>query len=53
VREDGIKNIDLSLFKEIPFVEPRRVEFRAEAFNLFNTPRFGLPGQGWAAVTSV
>ena len=43
VRGDGTKNLDLSLFKEFPFMESRRLEFRAEAFNLTNTPQFELP----------
>ncbi len=44
VRGDGDQNFDASLFKEFPFSEEKRLEFRAEAFNLFNTPQFGFPG---------
>ena len=47
VRGDGPANIDFSLFKQFPFLESRRVEFRAEAFNLTNTPQFDLPGQAF------
>jgi hypothetical protein len=43
VRNDGIRNYDLSLFKMFAPVERLRVQFRAEALNAFNTPRFGSP----------
>jgi hypothetical protein len=38
-------NTDFSLIKHfaLPFHEAARVDFRAEAFNLFNHPQFGLP----------
>ena len=36
-------NVDFSLFKNFLFRETWNVELRAEAFNLFNTPQFGLP----------
>ena len=36
--------LDFSLFKEFPFKEKYRVEFRAESFNLSNTPNFSNPG---------
>ncbi len=39
----GTKQLDLSLFKQFPFMEKRRVEFRAEAFNALNTPQFNNP----------
>ncbi|HUS05526.1 MAG TPA: carboxypeptidase regulatory-like domain-containing protein [Bryobacteraceae bacterium] len=39
----GTKQLDLSLFKSFRFAEQRRVEFRAEAFNAFNTPQFNNP----------
>jgi hypothetical protein len=37
-------NFDFSLFKDFRVSEQRTVQFRAEVFNLFNTPQFGLPG---------
>jgi hypothetical protein len=43
IRNDGIKNFDLSLFKQFAPVERMRVQFRVEALNAFNTPRFGSP----------
>ncbi|MEP7365757.1 MAG: carboxypeptidase regulatory-like domain-containing protein [Acidobacteriota bacterium] len=39
----GTKQLDFSLFKKFPFGEARRLEFRAEFFNLFNTPQFNNP----------
>jgi hypothetical protein len=36
-------NLDFSLIKNIPLHEKVRLQFRAEAFNLTNTPVFGLP----------
>jgi hypothetical protein len=37
-------DVDLSIFRQFPFGETRRFEFRAEAFNLFNNVVFGQPG---------
>jgi len=36
-------NLDFSIIKNFPFSESTRLQFRAEAFNLTNTPVFGLP----------
>ena len=43
LRGPGTKQLDVSLFKSFPFLERRRVEFRAEAFNIMNTPQFNNP----------
>jgi hypothetical protein len=43
VRGPGIEDVDVSLFKYFNIDETRRVQFRAECFNLFNHPNFGLP----------
>ena len=43
VRGPGIEDVDLSLFKDINISESKRLQFRAECFNLFNHPNFGLP----------
>ncbi len=43
IRNDGVKNFDLSLFKQFAPLEKMRVQFRVEALNAFNTPRFGSP----------
>lgn len=45
LRSDGLVNIDLSLLKNIPFGEQRKLQFRAESFNFTNTPTFGVPGR--------
>jgi Carboxypeptidase regulatory-like domain/TonB dependent receptor len=51
LRGPGSKNLDASLFKAIPLGEARRLEFRAEAFNLTNTPTFTLPSARSAVLT--
>jgi len=45
VRSDGIHNFDFALFKNTTFGPDGRLglQFRAEFFNLFNTPQFGTP----------
>jgi hypothetical protein len=40
VEGPSLKNIDLSLLKSIPIHESKRMEFRAEFFNLPNHPNF-------------
>ncbi len=42
----GTVSTDLSLQRnfKLPLGESGRLEFRGEAFNLFNTPQFGTPG---------
>jgi hypothetical protein len=44
MRQARYWNLDASVFKQFPLGETRRFEFRAEAFNLFNTVIFGRPG---------
>jgi hypothetical protein len=34
-------NVDFSIFKDFQFSEAKLLQFRAEFFNLFNTPQFG------------
>ncbi len=43
VRVDGARHFDLSLFKEFALAERFKLQFRAEALNAFNTPRFSGP----------
>lgn len=43
LRGPGFVNYDLSLVKNLRFSEKYRIEFRAEAYNLTNTPRWGNP----------
>jgi Carboxypeptidase regulatory-like domain/TonB-dependent Receptor Plug Domain len=38
------RKLDLSLFRQIALVEKSRLEIRAEAFNITNTPSFSAPG---------
>jgi hypothetical protein len=39
----GRVNFDMSLFKDFQIREQVKMQFRAESFNIFNTPQFGLP----------
>jgi hypothetical protein len=43
LRSDRFKNLDLSLFKQFPITESKRLEFRFETFNLTNTPVWNVP----------
>jgi hypothetical protein len=42
-RGPGFSNLDSSIFKDFTLTELLRLQFRAEAFNTFNTPQFGQP----------
>jgi Carboxypeptidase regulatory-like domain len=52
----GLANVDLSGIKNIPIRDNWKVQFRAEAFNLFNHPQFAPPdtslGDGTTGVIS-
>jgi hypothetical protein len=43
LRSHGVRNFDLSLFKEFQPREKLRVQFRVEALNAFNTVQFSAP----------
>ena len=51
LRGPGSRNLDLSMFKEFRTSEKTLLQFRAEAFNLSNTPTFTLPTAVSAALT--
>jgi hypothetical protein len=51
VRGPGWKTFDLSLQKSFPIMEKRGLEFRAEMFNLTNTPQFGVPQRSASSAT--
>jgi len=42
-----LRNVDFSVFKEFPFTERFKAQFRGEFFNLFNTPQFNFPDSGF------
>jgi outer membrane receptor protein involved in Fe transport len=43
LRGPGLATIDMSLFRKFGISEGIELEFRTEAFNLFNTPQYGTP----------
>lgn len=43
LRSDALQNYDLSFFREDRIRENIKLQFRAEFFNAFNHPTFGLP----------
>jgi len=49
LRDDGTREIDVSLMKNTRLREKLHLQFRAEAFNLTNAPRFAPPGQSFGA----
>ena len=51
LRQPGIANWDLSLYKSVPIHEKAALEFRVEAFNLFNRVQFGSPVQTLGSAT--
>lgn len=57
VRGPSLRNLDLGLIKRTSLREPLNVEFRAEIFNLTNTPPLGNPNTilgtpGFGTITS-
>jgi len=40
----GINNFDFAVYKDFIFTEAKRLQFRAEFFNIFNHPIFANPG---------
>src|SRR5581483_5441327 len=48
-RGPAVYNWDFSLFKKFRVRERHEFQFRAEFFNIFNTPQFNLPGSSIAS----
>lgn len=46
LRTPGIANWDMALFKNFPVYENMTLNFRVEAFNLFNRVQFATPRHG-------
>ncbi|MGH7247749.1 MAG: hypothetical protein ACREH9_06550, partial [Pseudomonadota bacterium] len=40
----GLTNVDFAILRSFQILEKYRLQFRAEAFNLNNTPQFTPPG---------
>jgi outer membrane receptor protein involved in Fe transport len=51
IASDGVFNLDFSTFKNFTIQEKYKFQFRAEAFNLTNTPTFEVPGTTFATPT--
>ncbi|HTZ49923.1 MAG TPA: carboxypeptidase regulatory-like domain-containing protein [Verrucomicrobiae bacterium] len=51
LRGPGYVNFDVVFQKAFPIHESQQLLFRAEFFNIFNHPNFGLPGAGIAPTT--
>ncbi len=50
-RGPGTENLDFSVFRNFAFAERYMLQFRAESFNLTNTPAFFLPSANSASLT--
>ena len=51
LRVPGLDNWDITLEKNFPWGEKRRVQFRAEFYNAFNTPYFHAPNATFGSST--
>ena len=51
VASDGVENVDFSVFKDFRIKEKYTLQFRAEAFNVANTPVFDTPGNNVQSTT--
>ena len=49
----GFHRLDFSAFKEFPFHDRFRFQFRAEMFNILNHPNFNAPGFGGNGVVAI
>jgi len=48
-RGSGVRNLDLSIFKNVQVTERFKVQLRGEFFNFTNTPRFGNPNTSYGS----
>jgi hypothetical protein len=48
----GVNQFDVGLQKTMDITESQRIAFRAEFFNLFNRPHFGLPASNVSAASA-
>jgi hypothetical protein len=48
----GTQTVDVSLSRTFPIANRFRVQFRADAFNLLNTPQFGFPNANIGSPTA-
>ena len=51
VRGPGVTNLDASIFRDFPITERFKLQFRAESFNVSNTPAFHNPGATASSAT--
>jgi hypothetical protein len=51
LRGPGLVNLDASVFRDFRLTERFRLQFRAEAFNVSNTPAFSNPGATVSSMT--
>ena len=51
VRGPAMHNLDFALLKNTQLMERLNMDFQAQAFNLTNTPHFGLPGTNLSTPT--
>ncbi len=47
-RAPAARNADFSVFKDFPFTERFRLQFRAESFNIANTAQYATPDSNYA-----
>jgi len=52
LRAPGVANYDMSIFRNVPIHDRLKVEFRFEAFNVFNRVQFGAPDTTTGAITA-
>ena len=52
LRGPGYWNDDLSIFRDIPLKERLTLQFRAEAFDVFNHPNLGNPGGSFSGTST-